>query len=209
MKQKMLSGRLSYCSVNIIGLLVHKICLACTKLLHRANDRMYSANLFSYMWYNHETGCYEHLRREDGLFPFSPRQYLPPSVRTIRASGKGVDQTASEKTIERDQAMRHLAYAFLLKVKKILCNKKVYKLDDAAVVNFSPTHALHRGIHANEIPFLFSEMDTAEMRTLNEENPVPTLFEVRPFPHPCRNLLSCLVRPLSTTQLPVLPLREL
>lgn len=50
-------------------------------------------------------------------------------------------------------------------------------MDDAVCVNFLPILSLYIATHANKLPFVFSEMDTVVMRTLNIENPVPHPLE--------------------------------
>lgn len=74
--------------------------------------------------------------------------------------------------------MRHLSYAFPLKLKQNVWNKTVYTMEDAALVNFPPISSLHRASHANAQPFVFPEKDIGVMKTLNLQKPVPQPFEV-------------------------------
>lgn len=67
-----------------------------------------------------------------------------------------------------DHAMNHLAYAFLLNLKHIMCNNTVYKLYEAALVNVPPIRSLHCAAQTNALPFVFSEIHTAVMMTLNK-----------------------------------------
>lgn len=169
---------LNYCSSNIIGQIVHKLCSAFAQCRRLVDDRALSTNFITYLWYSHKTRFYEQLRREDGLSHLHQRQYLALSVRPVRAGGPGIDKTASERTNALCNAMCNNDYAFLLKRKHILCDNTVYTLDDAAFVNFLPSRALYCEAHVRSLHLLFSKLDPAVMSTLKIQKHVPPPSEV-------------------------------
>lgn len=132
-----------------------------------------------------------------------------------------IDHKDSERTIEMDDAMRQLAYAFLVKMKQIVCDNTVYTLNETAPVNFPPIRSFNPATYANAPHLVFPEMFIAVMGTIKIEKHVPpplqssilttlghlVLGMLRPFMQPYRNMLSCLARPLPTSQLPEHPVR--
>lgn len=75
--------------------------LVCTEVL--------STYLLPYTLYNTSTGMYEHRIFQDEFATLSQRQTLLPPVQPIRSRGEGVDEAASGRGAQHDNAMRHLA----------------------------------------------------------------------------------------------------
>lgn len=90
--------------------------------------------------YNEPTGFYEYLRRE---YVFNIRR------------GFRVYETAAGRNPETDHAMRLLAFAFLFKLRQILCNISMYALEYKEVLNFPSISSLLRA-HVTALQFVFS-----------------------------------------------------
>lgn len=80
--------------------------------------------------------------------------------------------------MEMYYAMNHLIYVYRFKLKYIVCDKTVYTVEDAALLNISPFRSLQRASDANEVPFVLFEMDTVVMRTLKIEKHLSAPLEV-------------------------------
>lgn len=60
-----------------------------------------------------------------------------------------------------DHAISHLAHAFLVKLKKIVCNSTICTLDDDGLPHFTQISSLFSAAHVNTLQFFIFEMNNA------------------------------------------------
>lgn len=175
--KKKMTLRFNYRAGNIIGYVVHRVCSAWNLLVRGIGEEPLSVQLLPYLWYRENNGCFEQVPAADGFTPASQRQSLIPAMRPIRG-GAEVSDAALARTPQEDAAMRHIAFAFLYKLKQIVSDSAIYGFQtDEEVVNYPSIRALHRS-NPNELPFVFVEMDDAHMEALGIQKPVPPPLEV-------------------------------
>lgn len=85
-----LSAMSNYHYGAIIGLIIQSVLSSWTQLLCIVIDRALSANLVTHLWYNHKTGCYKHIYREDVFSPLSQLQSSTLFVQQIQEGGAGL-----------------------------------------------------------------------------------------------------------------------
>ena len=177
-KNKELDLRFHYRNGNIIGYIVHRVCLAWGRLVQRIGEGQLSTHVLPYLWYNDKTGCFECLERENGFSSSSQLESLVPSVRPMK-TGTGIDATAAGRDRNMDHAMRHVAHSLLFKLKKLACDTTIHALSsDQDVVDYPPIRALTRADDDNGLPYVFAEMDDEAMEVLGIAKPVPPPIEV-------------------------------
>ena len=170
--------KVHYSTGNLIGYVVHRVCLAWGKLVGRIGQGGLSTHLLPYLWYNDKTGCFECLPREDGFSSTSQLQSLVPSVRPIK-SGTGIDAAAAARNGNTDRAMRHVAHALLYKLKKLTCDSVIHSITAPRdVVDYPQIRALTRADGDDGLPYVFAEMDDEAMEILGIAKPVPSPIEV-------------------------------
>ena len=177
-QEKTLTLAADYRNGNIIGYVVRSICSAWDLLLKNISDESLSTHLLPYIRYNDNTGCFQLVSREDGFAPLSQKQSFIPSIRPMKGGGEDVDETAAGRVTPNDHAMRHVAYSFLYKLKKIILDSQIYALkNDQEVANYPPIKALQCA-SGHDLPFVFVELDDQSMATLGIQKPVPPALEV-------------------------------
>lgn len=111
------------------------------------------AQLLTYMWYNETTGFYEELQREFCFFPLSHRDSLAPFALPTRSVAV-VDEMETWCNLETDHDMCHLEFTLFFKLRKLVCNHFIYRLEDEEVLNSPSIHFLLRGFGNNYRSFI-------------------------------------------------------
>lgn len=84
----------------------------------------------------------------------------------------GVYETAAGGNMETDHPVRHSMLTFLFKLKQLVCNNSIYRLEDADALNFPFILSLLLA-YDKALLLVFSEWVTADMETFKIEKPVP------------------------------------
>lgn len=101
---------------------------------------------------------------------------ITPSASAIR-SDVVVDESASGRNTETDHSVLQFTFAFLLNLKQKVCNNLLCTLEDAYVFNV-PLKCYICRAEGTVLPFVFSILHTATMKSLNIEKLVPPALEV-------------------------------
>lgn len=175
---KTVTVKVGYRVGNVVGLIVHRICSAWDLLMRRIVDAPLSTQLLPYMIYELHNGWYTVLTREQGLSPLAQRESIFPALNPIPPGGEGADPVAAGRMVEMDRVFRHFAYAFLTKLKDIVCKTALYNLRDEEILQYVQVKALPRPGRRDSLPFLFSEIKDEIWDILNIQKPVPPPAEV-------------------------------
>ena len=77
--KKNMFARRSYLTGNLIGIVVHYVCSAWTKLFSAISNESLSCQVLPYLIYNDNTGCFEPVSREEGFASEEQLTSLVPS----------------------------------------------------------------------------------------------------------------------------------
>lgn len=80
-EKKRLSFNLNYRSVNIIGLVLHRVCSELTTLISRVCPEKLTVQLLNYLKYNAELGVFQLLSKYNGFVFPNHRHPRTPSIR--------------------------------------------------------------------------------------------------------------------------------
>lgn len=138
---KSLSIKLNYRFCNSICMVVRKLFPTWTYIMQHVGNDALIFQLLRNLWYSGGNVSFEKLKHEKRLSPISQIEYLTPSVRHIWSS-VGFDETSACDKAETDHAVRHLTFALLFKLKKIVVKNSIYNLDGADVLNFPSIRSL-------------------------------------------------------------------